>query len=212
MRRIIAGLLLLTASATSAAQAQTLNCQSAFTRLEQAICDNPALSALHTQFSDTADNAVAAKQLSPQGAALIRNNIARACRSSTDLNTCLTEEMSDAIGVLSASGVAVSTAQDTGHEQNHALQLAGLQKRLPEAEEIFVGTGDPEYLIVTLLALLQHYAELAQVSETAIYESRAIRLKLLAGCTDLNIRSKWNKALQAYGWACPITHAANSTY
>ena len=209
MTRTITVLLLLAAAASTNAFAQALHCQSAFTKLEQAICNSAELSAKHTLFTDTANNAVAAQRVTPEGVAALRNSIARHCRSAKNLVDCLSGQITTSILLLSSSSVQSAVEAEIDSPRQRAAHLSALQQRLQEAREQHTRRGRPEYLIATLLALLQHYAEEAQVSSLAVLESRAIRTELLAGCDDLNIRSKWNKGLQAYGWACPIVQAAN---
>ena len=87
-----------------------------------------------------------------------------------------------------------------------------LQKRLIEAEKRFHSGASPDELVVALLAMMQAYSKIGKSSDTAEYETRAIRAKLLAGCGELSIRRQWNKALQAYGQACPINQVANADY
>jgi uncharacterized protein YecT (DUF1311 family) len=203
-------LLLLAAGASTTASAQALNCQSAFTQLEQTICDSAELSAKHTRLNVAADNAIAAQRITPKGVAVLRNSIARRCRSAENLGDCLSDQIGSAILLLSAESVQPAVESETESATQRAEQLTALQQRLPQAREQHTLSGRPENLIATLLALLQHYGEETQVSSLAVLESRAIRAELLSGCDDLNTRSKWNKGLQAYGWACPIVQASNS--
>ncbi len=212
MRRVITVLGLLIFSAIWNAQAQALNCQAAYTKVEKAICGSPQLSELHTRFSDAAGHSVSRGAVSARAVMTLKDQVARACRSTSNLETCLAEEISEALELL---GNRLADSQQTPAQvisSSESEQLALLLQRLVTAEKRFHNDGAPEELVVTLLAMLQVYSERALVSDTAEYESRAIHAKLMAGCGDLGTRGRWNKALQAYGRACPINQVANADY
>ena len=210
MRRVITVLSLLIASATWNAHAQTLNCEAAYTRVEKAICGSTRLSSLHNQLSETADKSVEKGVVSANAVVVLKDRVARVCRSANNLEHCLSEELSDVLELLSS--LPTMDAVSTNHSKSESTQLAMLQRRLVEAEKRFHGGATPDEMVVTLLAMQQAYSELSKVSDTAEYESLAISAKLLAGCEDLGIRRQWNKALQAYGRACPINQIANADY
>lgn len=202
MRRLFAVIMLLLSSAW-AVNAQTLNCERAFTRMEQAICGNSSLLDSYGLLNQLTERAIRDEALSIEAADEFKNKLARSCRLAENLENCLDQELSSAVSVL--AGVSSSLPESTLIEERSERLL---RSQVTFAERAYSVTGNPESIIVALLAMLQHYEKLPQ-TPTTIVESSALSNKLLKGCQDLTSRRRWNRVLQTYGWSCPLNYASN---
>ncbi len=82
-RTLLTGVVLLATSVPGGA----VDCKNAFTRVEQAICGNPALMQAQRQLSALADAAADAGQI--ERASRVHDDVAHYCRRSTEMSQCL---------------------------------------------------------------------------------------------------------------------------
>lgn len=82
-RTLLTGVVLLATSVPGGA----VDCDNAFTRVEQAICGNPALMQAQRQLAALADAAADAGQI--ERADRVHDDVAHFCRRSTEMSQCL---------------------------------------------------------------------------------------------------------------------------
>ena len=203
MRRLLIAAAMLFAGVWTA-EAQTLDCGRAFTGMELAICGSSSLRLQYNKLNRTTEQAVSRAQLSPLASNEYRDKLARSCGSASDLEHCLEQEIAKALNQLSRSSSPVHGSTSLAQLQIAPRMHTGLR----QADAEFQKSGDPEPLIVALLALLQHYQSHPE-SVTGEVEVNALRGRLLEGCNDLSKRRKWNRVLQTYGWSCPLNYASS---
>ena len=79
MSKAIIALILLVLTSFEGLEAQSIDCSRAFTRLEHAICSNPALEVLDAELSNLSEQAIALRIISEQGVQAMRNELAMRC-------------------------------------------------------------------------------------------------------------------------------------
>jgi len=180
------------------ATAHALPCDRAFTRMELTICGSTSLREKYEQLEQLSDRAVDSSTLSRQAVDHFKDELARTCSDSDDLNYCLHQEISKTSTMLSGM---VSEQKASSRQSTSSIRKLQLQRE--QAEIDFLDSGNPEMLVVALLSLLQRYEETSNTVSTAL-EIEALGDELMKGCRDLSTRRRWNRALQSYGRSCPL--------
>ena len=85
---LCAGMVLLATPGTGL----TVDCENAFTKMEQAICADPRLVEIERKLSVLADAALGAGQINRAQSQWLHDSIAQDCRRSSRINQCLLTE------------------------------------------------------------------------------------------------------------------------
>lgn len=67
----------------------TVDCENAYTKLEQAICTDPRLLAVERRLSSLADQALGSGQIDRAQSQWLRDSLAQDCRRAQQINQCL---------------------------------------------------------------------------------------------------------------------------
>ena len=206
MSKAIIALILLVLTSFEGLEAQSIDCSRAFTRLEHAICSNPALEVLDAELSNLSEQAIALRIISEQGVQAMRNELAMRCSAAEEVDMCLVEQTLGAIAQLSPDFGPVVEIPASHHPQRRVGDLrAALQAGFQEAAEPGTVTDSEKALAKATFKLLDYYREAeGSLSSKGVrpYEVAALEAMVVRGCENLATRRAWQQVTQTRGHSC----------
>lgn len=212
MNRLLTIFLLLVFSGLWNAQAQTVDCNHVFTKLERAICSNPQLDLLDKELDRLSALAITQNVMTAQGVREMRNTLAWQCGTAEQIDKCLIALERRQIQQLARQTGKLVSLEPLGSGDDFNRRLTNLRANVLAAERDFEKTGDADPLVAVTVELLNAFKSDRQSLPPAVraHEIRALEAKLNKGCNNLGVRRQWNQALQDHGHSCTITVSLGS--
>ncbi len=214
MNRVLTIFLLLVFSGLGGAQAQTVDCNKVFTKLERAICSNPELDLLDKELDRLSALAIAQNVMTAQGVREMRNSLAWQCGTAERIDECLIVLERREIRQLALQTGELMSPESRGTRRGSDFnrRLKDIRASVLAAERQFEKTGDVDTLVAVTVDLLNGVKSDRQSLPPAVreHEIRALQAKLNKGCNNLGVRRQWHQALQDHGHSCSITVSLGS--
>lgn len=108
----------------------SLDCDNAFTKLEQAICDDPLLVEVEQQLSALASAALDSGQIDSERARGLRDSLAQNCRRSSDMHNCLLADALQKIQWLMANARPAESPSDARPDTLQVVNVEAKSEKL----------------------------------------------------------------------------------
>ena len=206
MERLICTFFAVALAIFKPAQAQSVDCDYVFTKVEQAICSTPELDSLDKELERLMVLATDKKTITSLAAREMRNQLARRCGESDDIAACLIDREREAILELSVlTGQWVEIAAGSRESGELVSRYVILKEQLERAQLTYHETGKVVDLASVTIELIKiHQFDGAGFIPDRLqrYEVRALESRLDSGCRSLRERHYWERALLASGHTC----------
>lgn len=205
MSKAIIALVLLFSGSFKGLQAQTIDCNRAFTKLEQAVCSNPRLELLESELSALSQQAVENGLVSARAVRAMRDQLAWRCSVSEEMDACLVEQTEQAIEQLTLKPAVIVEIPASHHPRRLLDRYAALQSEFQRAHEHDKATGSAAEFAQATFNLLDYFREEEGPSWAGgvrSYEIAALEATIAQGCGNLSKRRAWQKVIQDRGQSC----------